>query len=266
MSALSNAARLRRTYDAFERRDLPAFLEFCSPDVEIESEIGSYPAGHAGVRGWWEDMTDAFAVGIPETDLLVELDGVTVSLMGATWRGHASGVEFEAKRVHAARWEDGRMVWWTFAITMEDALRRAGLDVAQTQAWSHVAGLLDLAAAMERQDVEGALSAYHAETEVRPLVRALAEGVDVVRGHDELRAWLTSSWETFDEFRIVPLEVRSSGDRALCLARLIARGDPTGADVDRVVAFVMRWRDEGIVEQDAFLDPDDAFAAAGLSP
>lgn len=266
MAALSNAARLRRTYDAFERRDLPAFLELCSPDVEIDSDIGSYPSGHAGVRGWWEDMMEAFAVGAPEIDLLVELDDVTVALMGAIWRGHASGVEFEAKRVHAARWENGLIVWWAFSTSMEEAVQGAGLDAAQTEAWSHVMGLLELAEAMERQDASRALSAYHADVELRPLVRALAEGVDVVRGHDELRRWLTGSWRAFAEFRIVPLEVRCSGDRALCLARLVARGDSTGADVDRVIAFVMRWRDGGIVEQEAFLDPDEAFEAAGLSP
>ena len=128
MAGPSNPETLRRMYDAFAGRDLDAFLEHCSPDVRIDSDIGSYPAGHDGIRDWWRDLTEAFAIGSPRVELMADLGDVVLSFLTGLWRGHTSGVEFEAERIHLTRWRDGMAVWWGFYMSPEEAAAAAGLS------------------------------------------------------------------------------------------------------------------------------------------
>src|SRR5829696_3125068 len=56
-----NVELLHRAYDAFNRRDLVAFLALCARDVEfisywMEVEGGGSYRGDGGVRRWWESI------------------------------------------------------------------------------------------------------------------------------------------------------------------------------------------------------------------
>ena len=60
-----NVERLYRAYDAFNRRDLDAYLALIDPEVELtprimELEGGSYYRGHDGVREWWRTLFAVF--------------------------------------------------------------------------------------------------------------------------------------------------------------------------------------------------------------
>jgi ketosteroid isomerase-like protein len=264
---MSNAARVRTMHDAFGRRDLDGFLGHCTDDVRIHSDIGAYPPGHAGVRRWWADVIEAFAVGTPRFGLIVELGDVVLALVEASWRGRTSSVEFTAGRVQVSRWRGGRVEWWGFYLSAEDAIEAAGLDAGQAQAWAHVQTCLSTMDALNRGDVDRMLSAYHREAEVRPSLLAAVEGVDVVRGHDDLRQYLENFRAAFDEFEAHPHEIRwDAGDTGVCLIRTIGRGGLSGIGIDQEVALVVTMRDELIYRQRTFLDEGEALTAAGLSP
>ena len=60
-----NVERVHRVYDAFNRRDLDAFLGLMDPEVEfttplIQMEGDRQYRGHEGVRTWWGDVLGIF--------------------------------------------------------------------------------------------------------------------------------------------------------------------------------------------------------------
>jgi SnoaL-like domain len=60
-----NLERARRAFDAFNRRDLDAFLALTDTDVEfatryMELEGDPHYRGHGGVREWWRDLLAIF--------------------------------------------------------------------------------------------------------------------------------------------------------------------------------------------------------------
>jgi ketosteroid isomerase-like protein len=60
-----NAERVRRAFDAFNRRDFDAFLALIDPGVEIttrymEMEGDPHYRGHDGVREWWRTRLAVF--------------------------------------------------------------------------------------------------------------------------------------------------------------------------------------------------------------
>ena len=61
-----NLGKVRAIIEAFNRRDLPAFLRWAAPDVEwhpvtVQAEGGSGFRGHDGMREWWANIDAAFA-------------------------------------------------------------------------------------------------------------------------------------------------------------------------------------------------------------
>jgi ketosteroid isomerase-like protein len=119
-----------QSHDAFNRRDLDAFLALIDPDVQftpyerVIEGLGPY-YGHEGVRTWW---TETFAA-LP--DLHVELDEVRdlgdVTLVQGCLRGHgaASGAPFERTYWGVFRWRGKRTVWWHAFQTEAEALEAA---------------------------------------------------------------------------------------------------------------------------------------------
>ena len=66
-----NVDRMRRTNDAFNRRDLEAWLLNADPDVRISSScIGQEFQGLDGAREWWREVTEAMP------DFKVELEEI----------------------------------------------------------------------------------------------------------------------------------------------------------------------------------------------
>jgi SnoaL-like domain len=56
--------QLSRFYNAFNARDLPGVLATLHPEIVFESRFaragGTTYSGHAGVRGWFSDLADAW--------------------------------------------------------------------------------------------------------------------------------------------------------------------------------------------------------------
>jgi ketosteroid isomerase-like protein len=127
-----NVEGVYRAIDAFNRRDLDAFLALMDPDVEftpyeVMVQGGTPYRGHEGVRRWWEE---SFAV-LP--DLNAEIHEVrdlgNVTFVAGVIRGHGagSGAPIERRMWLAIEWRDGREVWWAGFESEADALKAAGL-------------------------------------------------------------------------------------------------------------------------------------------
>src|SRR5215207_8513987 len=87
-----NVERAKRAADAFNRRDLAAFLALVDPGVDFTTRFvergGSYQ-GHDGVRTWWEDLMRVFpdfSVEVVEVRDLGDLEIVRLRV-----RGHGVG-------------------------------------------------------------------------------------------------------------------------------------------------------------------------------
>ena len=124
-----------RVYDAFNRRDLDAFLAFMDPEVEFAVrliEMQGSPAlrGHDGIREWWRGLLAVFP------DIKIELldvrDFGDSAITTVRIRGHGvdSGVPFDERMWHAIKVRDGKATWWqTVGSEAEavEALEAAGL-------------------------------------------------------------------------------------------------------------------------------------------
>ena len=128
-----NVELLERAYDAFNRRDLDAFLEVMDSDVELipferAIEGGGAYRGHSGVWSWWKD---AFAV-LPDFRVepveIQDLGDWTLTRGHLRGHGAESGAVFERVVWHLARWRDGKQIWWSAFDSEADALEAVGLS------------------------------------------------------------------------------------------------------------------------------------------
>jgi ketosteroid isomerase-like protein len=121
-----------RAFDAFNRRDLDAFLALMDGGVEVFTVLvpmeGGYH-GHDGVRRWWDSWLDT----VPDLRAdLVEVrdvgDGLAVAAVRIHGRGGGSEVPFEATLWFTGRWQRGKCVWWSSFRTRAEALEAVGLS------------------------------------------------------------------------------------------------------------------------------------------
>jgi ketosteroid isomerase-like protein len=87
----------------------------------------------------------------------------------------------------------------------------------------------------------------------------------VYRGVDAVGGYFRQFTESFDEFTLEVEDIIDvDEDRVLMLFRLRTRGKESGATVDAHPGWIYTIRDGKAVHIEAYLDRDEAFAAAGL--
>jgi ketosteroid isomerase-like protein len=123
----------RRANDAFNTRDVAAYLAFCDPDIELHSAVtGPGPAvyyRHSGVRRWHRDLTDAFGGDVwLESEAFFDLGEHTVTFHVLHGRGFQSGADVETPAAHVCRWRDGRIVYFKGYVHREDVPRDLGVS------------------------------------------------------------------------------------------------------------------------------------------
>jgi hypothetical protein len=122
-----------RVIDAFNRRDLGAYLELMDPEVEFTPyevwvQGGDPYRGHAGIRSWWEE---SFAV-LPDLRAEVyevrDLGGRALLVHGRLrGQGAGSGAPIERTMWLAVEWRDDKEVWWCAFGSEAEALEAAKL-------------------------------------------------------------------------------------------------------------------------------------------
>ena len=116
-----------------------------------------------------------------------------------------------------------------------------------------------------RGDIDAWLNAVHPEIEWYSEVARRMEGAQTVsRGLDELRQFW-DEWHAVWNLTIDISEIRDLGDTILVLANIRARGGTSEIDLESPAAYVFEFEGGLARTARAYLDPQEALEAVGLS-
>jgi ketosteroid isomerase-like protein len=124
-----NVELVYQAYDAFNRRDLGAYLALTDADVEVGSRLAAMEGGfhgHEGIRRWWQNMLDASPDRTVEIVEVRDLGDVTLTLIHARGHGAVSDVPYEETIWSVARWCGKKAVWWGVFPTEAEPSKRRG--------------------------------------------------------------------------------------------------------------------------------------------
>jgi ketosteroid isomerase-like protein len=130
-----NVETFKRAIDAYNRRDIDAFLEALDPEVELqgalqallEGETTLY-RGHEGVRQWVRDIDEALADIRLELPEIRDLGDRLVALGRLSARGTASGADTESRFGCVVEWKNGKATRVVSFLDPNEALEAAGLQ------------------------------------------------------------------------------------------------------------------------------------------
>jgi predicted SnoaL-like aldol condensation-catalyzing enzyme len=127
-----NVERYRQGIDAFNRRDLDAFLALADPGAVIVSRVlaieGGTREGHDGTTRWWNDVLGVFPDFKIEIVWVREAGNLTVSELRQQVHGAGSAAPFDELAWQVTEWRDGLVVRWQNYATQHEALEAAGLS------------------------------------------------------------------------------------------------------------------------------------------
>jgi hypothetical protein len=123
-----NVDRALELIEAFNRRDLDAFMALTHVQIDVESELGATEGGHKGPRRGWESFLGAFRDYNLEVEELRDLGDVTLAQMRGWGRGADSATLLVDFVWIPMRWRDGKLIWWRNCSTEADALVAVGLS------------------------------------------------------------------------------------------------------------------------------------------
>jgi hypothetical protein len=122
-----------RAIDAFNRRDLGAYLALMDTEVEFSpyevSVQGGEPyRGYAGIRSWWEESFAVFPDLRAEVHEIRDFGDRTFARGRIYGQGAGSGASIERAMWLANEWRDKKCVWWRTFDTRDEALEAVGLS------------------------------------------------------------------------------------------------------------------------------------------
>jgi ketosteroid isomerase-like protein len=125
--------------------------------------------------------------------------------------------------------------------------------------------VLRLVDAWNRGDRDGWLAPAHPEVEWSSAIQRQVEGTEAVyRGRTEVgRFW--DEWHALWKVQIEVTETRDHGDTVVALGRIRTTGKASGAEVERSIGYVIEFEDGLLRRIRAYLSPEEALEAAGLS-
>jgi ketosteroid isomerase-like protein len=123
----------RRSVEAFNTRDIEAFIAFCDPQIELHSTVtvpgGAEYHGHDGVRSWHRDLEDGWGDELRvEAEAYFDLGEHTITFHVLRGRGRQSDAQVAMPAAHLCRWHDGCIVYFKGYSQREDALRDLGIS------------------------------------------------------------------------------------------------------------------------------------------
>src|SRR5918998_3215960 len=126
----ANVALAQQAFDAFNRRNLGAFLALMDADVEAGSRLvameGSYH-GHHGIRQWWQNLLDAIPDYTLETVEARAVGHRTLTTLRTRGHGADSDTPVEDTVWVVVDWRDKKVVRWRVLSTEAEALEAVGL-------------------------------------------------------------------------------------------------------------------------------------------
>jgi hypothetical protein len=127
-----NVELFHQAIDAFNRRDLDAYLATQDSEVEFTpyeralEGLGPY-RGHDGVRTWWEESLATLPDLNAEIHEVRAHGNLTFARGRLSGTGAESGASFDRMLWLANEWREGKTVWWQAFGSEAEALEAAGL-------------------------------------------------------------------------------------------------------------------------------------------
>jgi hypothetical protein len=123
----------RRAIEAFNARDMEAFIAFSDPQSEFHSAFaavgGAVYHGHDGLRQLFSDFEEAWGEEFHlEPEAYFDLGEHTLSFYVAQGRGRRSGAEVEMPAAAVTKWRQGLCIYFKGYAHREDALRDLGVS------------------------------------------------------------------------------------------------------------------------------------------
>jgi ketosteroid isomerase-like protein len=127
-----NAEIVRFVIDAWNSRDVDAFLGHFDPDCEVifppdVPEPGPF-RGHAELRGWAEGFVAAWESHRAEVVEAIDAGDTILVTLRLVGRGSGSGIEMDETDTHLFTVRNGRITHWQNFNERADALAAAGLS------------------------------------------------------------------------------------------------------------------------------------------
>src|SRR3954452_22868484 len=127
-----NVERVHQALEAFNRRDLDAFLALVDSDVEFTPYTvvvqGSYQ-GHDGVTRWWQELFGVFPDWNVQVGEVRDLGDLTLTLLHVRGHGSESGTPVIETLWQIAEWStEGKLVRVSNHGTKAEALEAVGLS------------------------------------------------------------------------------------------------------------------------------------------
>jgi ketosteroid isomerase-like protein len=128
-----NVKLMRRAIEAYNARDVEAFIPLCDPNIELHSVFaavgGAVYHGHDGMRKFFRDFKEVWGDEIRiEPEAYFDLGEHTLVFDVAYGRGKQSGAEVAMPSSIVARWRDGLAVYVKGYAHREDALKDLGVS------------------------------------------------------------------------------------------------------------------------------------------
>jgi ketosteroid isomerase-like protein len=125
-----NVELAHQAFDAFNRRDLGAFLGLMDADVEAGSRLAAMEGGyhgHDGIRQWWQNLLGAIPDYTVEVVEARELEDLTLTTLRTRGHGADSDTPVEDTVWVVVDWRDKKVVRWRVLSTEAEALEAMGL-------------------------------------------------------------------------------------------------------------------------------------------
>lgn len=128
-----NVELIRRIVEAFNARDIDAYIALCDPNIEWHSTFsavgGAIYHGHEGLRKWHRELEETWGEEIRiEPEAIFDLGECTLLFAILHGRGRQSGAEVAMPYAAVNRSRDGLSVYGKAYANREDALRDLGVS------------------------------------------------------------------------------------------------------------------------------------------
>jgi ketosteroid isomerase-like protein len=126
-----NVEIARQGYEAFNRGDIDALLDLCSPDIEWHDRgiFDTQPVlGKDALRAFFELVMDPWEDVRREPEEMIDLGGDQVlAMIRMTAHGKGSGIEVDVRLADVATIREGKLAHWTGYPGRRQALKAVGL-------------------------------------------------------------------------------------------------------------------------------------------
>ena len=120
--------------------------------------------------------------------------------------------------------------------------------------------------AYNRRDLDALVAECDPDIEWHPALLVKLGGMDTVyRGHDGMRELFRDIDETLAEIQVDFSEIRDLGERVVATGGIRTRGKSSGAVTEAPLGYIADFREGKVARVRTYLDPQEAFEAAGLA-